>query len=133
MNLFDDIVNATEASENLAEAYTAMKNTVTHLKSAIGSTWTNEILISIFFHHQNKKHFHEISNVMDTKVSIEKSINIKSNDILQIAQRFQQWATNSTLNSQPSIMEASTSRQQTQAKTRNQGHRPGNSNTPNQA
>ncbi|MBW0471449.1 hypothetical protein O181_011164 [Austropuccinia psidii MF-1] len=51
MNLFDDIVNATEASENLAEAYTATKNTVTNLKSAIGSTWTDELLIAIFFHH----------------------------------------------------------------------------------
>ncbi|MBW0472230.1 hypothetical protein O181_011945 [Austropuccinia psidii MF-1] len=111
----------------------ATKNTVTNLKSAIGSTCTNEILITIFFHHQNKKHFYEILNAMDTKVSIKKSIHVKSNDILQIAQRFQQQATNLPLNSQPIIMAASTSRQQTLARTINQGHQPGNSNTPNWA
>ncbi|MBW0526620.1 hypothetical protein O181_066335 [Austropuccinia psidii MF-1] len=121
MNLFDDIVNTSEALENLAEAYTATKNTVTNLKSAIGSTWTDELLIAIFFHHQNKKHFHKISNAMDTKVSIEKTINIKSNDILQIAQRFQRRATNLPLNNQPSIMAASASRQQTPPRMMNQG------------
>ncbi|MBW0539047.1 hypothetical protein O181_078762, partial [Austropuccinia psidii MF-1] len=130
MNLFDDIVNASEASENLAEAYTATKNTVTNLKSAIGSNWTDEILIAIFFHHRNKKHFHEISNAMDTKVSIEKTINIRSNDILQVAQRFQRRATNLPLNNQPSIMAASASKQQTPSRMMGQGHRPGGSNTP---
>ncbi|MBW0508390.1 hypothetical protein O181_048105 [Austropuccinia psidii MF-1] len=133
MNLFDDIVNATEASENLVEAYTATKNTVTNLKLAIGSTWTNELLIAIFFHHRNNKYFHEILNAMDTKISIKKSINIKSNDILQIAQRFQRRTTNSPLSGQPSIMAASTSQQQTPNRQIHQGQRFGNPSTSNQA
>ncbi|MBW0508392.1 hypothetical protein O181_048107, partial [Austropuccinia psidii MF-1] len=109
------------------------KNTVTNLKSAIGSTWTDELLIAIFFHHQNKKYFHEISNAMDTKISIEKSINIKSNDILQIAQCFQRRTTNSPLSGQPSIMAASTSRQQTPNRPTHQGQRFGNPSTSSRA
>ncbi|MBW0510617.1 hypothetical protein O181_050332 [Austropuccinia psidii MF-1] len=133
MNLFYDIVNATEASENLAQAYTATKNTVNNLKSAIGSTWTNELLIGVFFHHRNKKYFHEMSNAMVTKISIEKSINIKSNYILQIAQRFPWRTIILPLNGQPSIMVESTSRQQTPNRTMHQGQRVGNTNTSNWA
>ncbi|MBW0525812.1 hypothetical protein O181_065527 [Austropuccinia psidii MF-1] len=122
MNLFDDIVNATEALENLAEAYAATKNSVISLKSAIGSTWTDELLIAICFHHRNKKYFHEISNAMDTKVSIEKSINVKSSDILQIAQRFQKRTNNLLTNSQPSIMAASSRKQHPSPRTVNQAY-----------
>ncbi|MBW0471448.1 hypothetical protein O181_011163 [Austropuccinia psidii MF-1] len=70
---------------------------------------------------------------MDTKISIEKSINIKSNDILQIAQRFQRRTTNLPLSGQPSIMAASTSRQQTPNRTSHQDQRLGNPSTSNQA
>ncbi|MBW0479618.1 hypothetical protein O181_019333 [Austropuccinia psidii MF-1] len=111
MNLFDDIVNATEASHNLAEAYAATKKQCDKLE----------------------KHFHEISTAMDTKVSIERSINIKSNDILQIAQRFQKQTANPLSINQPSIMAASSSRQHSSTRGMDWSNCPDKSNIPPRA
>ncbi|MBW0536482.1 hypothetical protein O181_076197 [Austropuccinia psidii MF-1] len=56
MNLLDDLVNTPEALENLHEAFAATKTTVSNLKLAIGSSWTDKALTAIFFHLRNKKH-----------------------------------------------------------------------------
>ncbi|MBW0479449.1 hypothetical protein O181_019164 [Austropuccinia psidii MF-1] len=122
MNLFDDIVNSTDTLESLTEAYAATKRSVISLKLAIGSTWTDELLIAICFHHQNKTYLHEIWNVINTKVSIKKSINIESNDIMKIAQHFQRRTTNLPSNNQPRIMVASSSRQQPLARATHQAY-----------
>ncbi|MBW0539319.1 hypothetical protein O181_079034 [Austropuccinia psidii MF-1] len=107
MNLVDDLINAPEASANLNEAFAATKSTVSNLRSAIGSTWTDEAVTAIFFHLRNKKHFHQISTALDSKMSLEATYKIKAGDILHIAQRFQKRRAEPSYEHSPSLMAAS--------------------------
>ncbi|MBW0540466.1 hypothetical protein O181_080181 [Austropuccinia psidii MF-1] len=113
MNLLDDLVTAPEASDNLHEAFANTKSTVSNLRSAIGSVWTDEALTAVFFHLRNKKHFHEISNAMDSRLTTDPNYKIKANEVLQVAQRFQKrLVPSSTSAATPSsIMAASGSHQ----------------------
>ncbi|MBW0520814.1 hypothetical protein O181_060529 [Austropuccinia psidii MF-1] len=113
MNLLDDLVTAPEASDNLHEAFANTKSTINNLKSAIGSSWNDEALTTIFFHLRNKKHFHEISNAMDSRMTTDSNFQIRANEVLQVAQRFQKrLATSNTLTTNPiNIMAASGSHQ----------------------
>ncbi|MBW0549611.1 hypothetical protein O181_089326 [Austropuccinia psidii MF-1] len=89
MSLLDDLVTAPEAADNLHEAFANTKSTVNNFKSAIGLVWTDDALTAIFFHLRNKKHFHEISNAMDSRMIIDPHFRIRENEVLQVAQRFQ--------------------------------------------
>ncbi|MBW0475373.1 hypothetical protein O181_015088 [Austropuccinia psidii MF-1] len=86
MNLVNNLINAPEAYDNLNEAFATTKSTVGNLRSAIGSAWTDETITAIFFHLRNKKHFHQISTELDSKMSLEATYKIKGGDILHIAQ-----------------------------------------------
>ncbi|MBW0538884.1 hypothetical protein O181_078599, partial [Austropuccinia psidii MF-1] len=106
MNLFDDLVNAPEASPNLSESFAATRSVLSNLKSAMGSTWDDETLIAIFFHYRNKQFFHEISTAMDTKVSLDTRARVRAEDILEIAQRFQKRLPTSSSQPAATIMSA---------------------------
>ncbi|MBW0564830.1 hypothetical protein O181_104545 [Austropuccinia psidii MF-1] len=86
INLVDDLINAPEASKNLNETFATTKLTVSNLRSALGLAWTDENITAIFFHLRNKKHFHQISTALDSKMSLEATYKIKAGDILHIAQ-----------------------------------------------
>ncbi|MBW0479543.1 hypothetical protein O181_019258 [Austropuccinia psidii MF-1] len=107
MNLVDDLINAPEASKNLNEAFATTKSTVSNLRSAIGSAWTDEAITAMFFHLRNKKHFHQISTALDSKLSLEATYKIKAGDILHIAQQFQKRRTEPSYDHSPSLMAAS--------------------------
>ncbi|MBW0500194.1 hypothetical protein O181_039909 [Austropuccinia psidii MF-1] len=112
MNLLDDLVMAPEASENLHEAFANTKATVSNLRSAVGSVWTDEALTAIFFHLRNKKHFHKISNAMNSRMTTDPKFQIRANEVLQVAQRFQKRIApgNISATNPISIMAASVSR-----------------------
>ncbi|MBW0498090.1 hypothetical protein O181_037805 [Austropuccinia psidii MF-1] len=107
MNLVDDLINAPEAYDNLNEAFVTTKLTVGNLRSAIGLAWTDETITAIFFHLHNKKHFHQISTALDSKMSLEATYKIKAGNILHIAQRFQKRRTEPSYDHSPSLMAAS--------------------------
>ncbi|MBW0539433.1 hypothetical protein O181_079148 [Austropuccinia psidii MF-1] len=112
MNLLDDLVNAPEASENLHEAFANTKSTISNLKSAIGSTWTDDALTAIFFHLRNKKYYHDISTAMDSRMLSDQGFKIKANEVLQVAQRFQKRIVTNNPSNSISLMAASGSRDQ---------------------
>ncbi|MBW0495339.1 hypothetical protein O181_035054 [Austropuccinia psidii MF-1] len=49
MNLINELINSPEANVNLNKAFAATKSNFSNLKSAIGSTWTDEAITAIFF------------------------------------------------------------------------------------
>ncbi|MBW0567048.1 hypothetical protein O181_106763 [Austropuccinia psidii MF-1] len=89
MNLFDNFINGLDALTKLNDSYVAIKTNVSNLKSALGSIWDDNALVAMFFNHWNKKLFHEISTAMDEKLSLYDKVQIRAEDILQVAQRFQ--------------------------------------------
>ncbi|MBW0487365.1 hypothetical protein O181_027080 [Austropuccinia psidii MF-1] len=111
MNLFDNLINRSDASTNL-NSYMAIKTNVSNLKSALGSIWDDNTLLAMFFHHQNKQFFHEISTSMDAKLSLDDKVQICAEDILQVAQRFQKQNHTLSLSPPPSVLAASSSHHQ---------------------
>ncbi|MBW0461392.1 hypothetical protein O181_001107 [Austropuccinia psidii MF-1] len=113
MNLLDDLVTAPEASDNLHEAFANTKSTISNLWWAVGLVWTNEALTAIFFHLRNKKHFHDISNAMDSRMTTDPKFQIQVNEVLQIAQCFQKHLApgNTSATNPISLMAASGSHQ----------------------
>ncbi|MBW0499378.1 hypothetical protein O181_039093 [Austropuccinia psidii MF-1] len=106
MNLFDNLINRSDASTNLNDSYVAIKINVSNLKSALGSIWDDDTLVAIFFYHWNKQLFHEISTAMDDKVQI------CTEDILQVAQHFQKQNQTLSFSPPPLVLAASSSHHQ---------------------
>ncbi|MBW0539311.1 hypothetical protein O181_079026, partial [Austropuccinia psidii MF-1] len=109
MNLFDDLLHGSDASDNLNELYVAIKTNVSNLKGALGSIWDDEAIVAMFFHYRKKQFFHEISTAMDAKLSLDDTARICAKDILQLAQRFQKRNHASPMSPPPSILAANSS------------------------
>ncbi|MBW0537729.1 hypothetical protein O181_077444 [Austropuccinia psidii MF-1] len=87
MNLFTNVVEASDDSEPLDNGYTKIQENLKNRKSALGGKWNDKNLMAMFFHHYNKRHFHQIANAIDARISIDPTIEIKGRDILEIAHR----------------------------------------------
>ncbi|MBW0488570.1 hypothetical protein O181_028285 [Austropuccinia psidii MF-1] len=112
MNLFNDLINGSDASANLNDSYVAVKTNVSNLNLALGSIWDGDDLVAMFFHHWNKQFFHEISTPMDAKLSLDDKAQIRAEDILQVAQRFQKRNHTLSLSPPPSVLADSSSHHQ---------------------
>ncbi|MBW0507007.1 hypothetical protein O181_046722 [Austropuccinia psidii MF-1] len=100
----NDLINEHEARKNLNEAFATTKSTVRNLRSAIDLVWTDKTITAIFFHLCNKKHFHQISTTLDSKMSLKATYKIKAGDILHIAQQFQKRRMEPLYDHFPSLM-----------------------------
>ncbi|MBW0495739.1 hypothetical protein O181_035454 [Austropuccinia psidii MF-1] len=90
MVILNRIINLNEATVSLDEGFTEMQNLLRVLKSLLGSMWTDDSLLAMIFHQFNKAQFHHISNSLDAKKSIDPSCVITAQEVMQVAQRFQQ-------------------------------------------
>ncbi|MBW0538923.1 hypothetical protein O181_078638 [Austropuccinia psidii MF-1] len=88
MTTFNNLLSLNEENVSLNEAFTRLQNDLKTLKSAIGGTWTDDILLSLFFHNFNKDTYHSIANALDAKRAINPESLITSKEIMEIAQRF---------------------------------------------
>ncbi|MBW0535303.1 hypothetical protein O181_075018 [Austropuccinia psidii MF-1] len=95
MNLFNNLVNGSDAAENLNKVYASTQSTV-----------RNRVLVAICFYYRNKKFYHKISIAMDAKLSLDEKSQIRSTDIFQVAQCFQKRNITSSPSTPSSIMEA---------------------------
>ncbi|MBW0519982.1 hypothetical protein O181_059697 [Austropuccinia psidii MF-1] len=112
MSLFDELINGLDASTHLYKSYVAIKKNVSNLKSALGSIWDDNALVAMFFHHWNKQFLHEISTAMDAKLSLDDKVQIRAEDILQVAQCFQKQNNTLSLSPPPLVLASSSSHHQ---------------------
>ncbi|MBW0530555.1 hypothetical protein O181_070270 [Austropuccinia psidii MF-1] len=77
MNLFTTIINSTDDLETPDNGYAKIQANLKKLKTAFGGQWSNDSLMAMFFHHYNKKYFHQIANAVDARISIDP--NFKAN------------------------------------------------------
>ncbi|MBW0506606.1 hypothetical protein O181_046321 [Austropuccinia psidii MF-1] len=88
MTTFNNLLSLHKENVSLNEAFTRLQDDLKTLKAAIGGTWTDDILLALFFHKFNKDTYHSIANALDAKREINPESQITSKEIMEIAQRF---------------------------------------------
>ncbi|MBW0489938.1 hypothetical protein O181_029653 [Austropuccinia psidii MF-1] len=110
MVILNHMINLEESTISVDEGFTELQNLLRELKSSLGGVWTDDSLLALFFHHLNKTHFHHIANALDVKKSIDTSCVITAQEIMQVAQQFQQ---RGEVNSNSNLMALTAGRGQT--------------------
>ncbi|MBW0522987.1 hypothetical protein O181_062702 [Austropuccinia psidii MF-1] len=88
MTNFNNLLSLNEENISLNEAFTRLQDDLKTLKAAVGGTWTDDILLALFFHNFNKDTYHSIANSLDAKRAINPESQIMSKEIMEIAQCF---------------------------------------------
>ncbi|MBW0530330.1 hypothetical protein O181_070045 [Austropuccinia psidii MF-1] len=89
MVILNRTINLNEANVSLDEGFSKMQSLLRKLKSSLGSVWTDDSLLAMFFHQFNKAQFHHIANALNAKEYIDLFCIITAWEVLQVAQRFQ--------------------------------------------